>query len=151
NGDVKAQVCDGAGTCTSGAVADTCAPYACSGGSCKTSCSTNGDCSAGNACIGGECQAPLKNGVACTADGECQSKHCADTAGNHVCCDQACDGPCVSCIALYKQSGDNTGQCGPAHADTDPKAACPDPAAGLTGDAACGADGKCDGLGSCRT
>jgi hypothetical protein len=79
-------------------------------------------------------------GSACASAIECTSGFCVDG----FCCDRACTGPCEGCAAAMKASGTD-GACGPIKVDTDPKSACP------TSTITCGADGLCDGTGSCRS
>ena len=70
--------CDGNGKCTSGSTCDgdghtvvdsaghksSCAPYACSGGRCKTTCGSVDDCAAPSACdLDGHCVAPADGGA----------------------------------------------------------------------------------------
>lgn len=66
-------------------------------------------------------------GEECVVDPECDSGFCAD----NVCCDQACDGPCVTCRGAATR-----GRCLPHDARIDP-------------DGDCGQFGRCDGNGNC--
>jgi MYXO-CTERM domain-containing protein len=71
-------------------------------------------------------------GEACTRDCDCASGACTDG----VCCNEACDGPCLTCAS---------GSCEPVATGTDPDDECAteDPTS-------CGRDGECDGSGACR-
>ncbi|MBK8255378.1 MAG: hypothetical protein IPK82_22305 [Polyangiaceae bacterium] len=51
-------------------------------------------------------------GEACAADIECASGQCSDG----VCCNVGCENECDSCEATLKQSGADTGTCGPSKA-----------------------------------
>ncbi|HTA18714.1 MAG TPA: hypothetical protein VK989_05450, partial [Polyangia bacterium] len=89
NGNIymDAATCDGLGNCQRPAHHD-CAPYACNGSSaCRTTCSSDTDCSTGE-CVDGAC---LVEG--CTTDAECATGSCADG----VCCNEPCKGACTSC------------------------------------------------------
>jgi hypothetical protein len=57
----SARTCDGAGTCLP-ATTKSCAPYACSGVACATSCAKHADCPPGQYCGGGAC-ASLATGL----------------------------------------------------------------------------------------
>ena len=127
-------------TCKSGACsappATTCAPYKCNGTQCGRTCATNNDCQSPSTCVNGSCGLkPL--GAVCSRADECASKLCAQG----VCCNSACTGSCFSC----NQTG-MAGQC------TAVAAGNPDPAGVCTnqGQASCGNDGTCNGLGGCR-
>ena len=128
--------CDGLGRC-SAPTSVSCAPYACSGGDCKTSCSNGADCAAGNSCSGGSCgKKPL--GAGCTDRSECNSGNCVDGA----CCDVTeCPGPCRSCNVPGA-----AGSCRNFAANSSPRASgcSPQPADG------CGRTGRCDGAGACQ-
>jgi hypothetical protein len=76
--------CDGLGACAA-AAASTCAPYVCSGTSCKASCSGDGDCVAGDFCASTSCTPRLASGLACTGSNQCASGNCVDG----VCCSSA--------------------------------------------------------------
>ena len=127
--------CDGNGTCTPAAT-QTCAPFTCEGtAGCRSSCTTNADCTAPNTCVNGSCgKKPL--GVSCSVAGECNSAFCEQG----VCCAAACNGVCQSC-ALPGTAG----TCTTVAAGADPLGQCAD-----SGATSCGRDGACDGAGKCR-
>lgn len=75
-------------------------------------------------------------GAGCGASGDCDSGFCADG----VCCDVACDGTCQSCVAAKKQSGLDTGTCGPSRGGTDPRDEC-----AAESRTTCGKTGACAG------
>jgi hypothetical protein len=62
--------CDGRGDCVT--VQRTCAPYACGGMGCRTSCDRDGDCAAPHRCFDGACVDPEStptSGAGCRLDG----------------------------------------------------------------------------------
>lgn len=126
--------CDGMGSCKPGGTLS-CAPFACNGSTCFTSCDGNEDCVAPNLCIMGSC-GKKPNGAACSAPGECGSGLCEQG----VCCGSACFGPCKSC-ALPSSPGTCSAV---APGGADPRGICKD-----MGPASCGFTGKCDGAGAC--
>jgi hypothetical protein len=68
---IPASTCNGNGTCVAGSPI-TCAPYACVGTACKTSCATVADCWGANSCIAKSCG--LKGlGQTCGGGSECRS------------------------------------------------------------------------------
>jgi hypothetical protein len=129
--------CDGTGNCIAGADL-TCAPFACAGGACTSSCSKDQDCAPGQACdlTTMSCGKKLQ-GQPCTMGSECLKGFCVD----RVCCESDCQGPCRSCAL-----GQTPGRCTntPSGA-VDPRSACKD-----LGKAKCDNDGTCDGRGACR-
>ncbi len=129
--------CDGTGTCVS-APTQSCAPFVCdSTGQCKTTCSSDADCTNGNFCVSGSCGLrPI--GANCSADADCMSTHCAQG----VCCASACVGTCQSC-ALTGSGGTCTPV--PAGQYPNPRTQCTD-----TGAANCLTDGLCSGAGTCQ-
>jgi hypothetical protein len=138
--------CDGSGTCKATAVVACQRGYLCAAGACNTSCAGNGDCDGTRSFVcddSHKCTVPQAG--ACQVNLDCQTGHCADG----VCCDTACTDKCTSCLAAQKGSGAD-GVCGPISADTDPKNQCA-PAPATDPNAVCGADGFCDGQGSCRS
>ena len=85
--------CDGSGTCTNGGTTQ-CAPYACSGNSCRMQCSQPGHCTSGNVCIGTVCTPGNQpDGTPCFDGAQCQSGFCVDG----VCCESVCTQLCYSC------------------------------------------------------
>jgi hypothetical protein len=135
NAAVPAATCDGKGTCVPGA-AVACAPFACAGGACRTTCAGPQDCLAPNVCAAGSCG---KRGLGqnCSGDGECESNHCADG----VCCMTACAGACKSCNLAQTKGTCTNVTAGAA----DPHGVCKD--AGAT---SCGQNGACNGSGGCQ-
>jgi hypothetical protein len=128
------------GTCRNGAcsvpAATSCAPFKCNGANCGRTCSSNNDCQAPATCVNGSCGLkPL--GSACSRANECLSNQCAQG----VCCNSACSGSCFSC-----------NQTGMAGTCTAVPSGGPDPAGVCTnqGQASCGNDGTCNGLGGCK-
>ena len=135
---VTPKICDGAGSCVSGAGSD-CAPYACASGACKNPCAGDGDCTAGNVCLGGACLPPQSNGATCAAASQCASGFCVDG----VCCNAACTGLCQACTTAKKGGGAN-GTCGAIGAGSDPDNEC-----AAQAQSTCGTSGSCDGSGAC--
>jgi hypothetical protein len=128
--------CDGAGSCRPGAT-QSCAPYICDAGACKTSCAGSGDCSGGNPCVDSSCgKSPL--GAVCQTGDTCNSGNCVDG----VCCDlRSCAGPCQACNLPGA-----SGSCQALPANADPRSAgCPAEAT-----TTCGRTGRCDGAGGCQ-
>ncbi len=80
--------------------------------------------------------AALPNGDKCQTGSECTSGFCVDD----VCCDSACDGICQACSGVLKQSGIDSGVCGPVRAGTDPGDDC-----AAEAQATCGQTGQCAG------
>ena len=94
---------------------------------------------AGSSCnVDGLCR--KKNGQPAVSETECVSGHAADG----VCCDVACDGPCLSCVASQKESGMQSGVCGPSTRGSNPRARCV-----AEDGTTCGRSGTCDGQGQC--
>lgn len=87
------RLCDGSGTCGPGLMGD-CAPYVCSGASCRTSCTNNSHCSGSNICNNGEClPSGLGLGSPCSSPTQCTSGFCVDD----VCCESSCTQQCYRC------------------------------------------------------
>jgi MYXO-CTERM domain-containing protein len=84
--------CDGKGACPL-ATTTVCAPYACSGTGCGTTCTTDADCATGNWCQTGKCVPKSIVGASCGTAAECTSGNCID----FVCCDKPCSGSCEAC------------------------------------------------------
>jgi MYXO-CTERM domain-containing protein len=104
-------------------------------------CESNEDCSERRYCARDRvCEPSRVEGEACDDPWACPSGFCVDG----VCCDAACDGLCAACTAALKGAGED-GRCGPVEAATDPEEECMD-----DGVATCGANGLCDGSGSCQ-
>ena len=81
--------CDNCGAC-----GNDCSEYACSDGSCYSSCTSDSECAPGYYCDGaGSCVAPQENGALCTISDECLSGNCIDG----VCCDSSCSGGDEAC------------------------------------------------------
>jgi hypothetical protein len=129
-----AGTCDGSGVCRAGS-GQSCSPYACTAGQCKTICSSNSDCATGFNCVNGSCGGKAL-GTTCSTGAECASGYCVDK----VCCNtSSCNGPCLACNV--------SGQAGSCR---------PIPAGGLSvncaaeATATCGRNGRCDGTGQCQ-
>jgi hypothetical protein len=134
-----AGACDGRGSCQAGASVS-CGAYACEGGSgtCKTACSSNGDCTSPNSCAGGKCGLWKALGQACGAGPECSSGHCVDGA----CCSTPSCGACFTCNLLGA-----AGSCKPVLAGMpEPHGLC-----SIQPVATCGLDGMCNGSGGCAS
>jgi hypothetical protein len=87
--------CNGAGMCLPGGSQD-CGQFGCTGGGCKTTCSSDGDCSTGNYCAGASGCVPRKlPGTNCFGANQCASGFCSD----QVCCNEACTGTCKGCAS----------------------------------------------------
>ncbi len=82
-----------------------------------------------------------ENGTACSSDNECGSGYCVDEGGVGVCCNNACTGLCKTC------SGDDGGPAGTCH-NTNDGYDLDEECSTITN---CGADGYCNGSGSCNT
>ncbi|HEX4406600.1 MAG TPA: hypothetical protein VH560_17295, partial [Polyangia bacterium] len=112
-----------------------CAPYACNGSKCFSSCTVSTNCVTPNVCNVNSCG--LKNpGASCSAGTECASKVCAQG----VCCVTTCSASCKSCN-LPATLGTCTNV---ATGTVDPKALCVD-----QGGTSCGTNGRCD-AGACQ-
>jgi len=135
---VKGQVCDGDGLCINDAVGTDCSPHLCSGGACINPCIADANCQDGYFCDGGTCAVKLATGQACSGEKQCTTGFCVDG----YCCDTACSGLCAACSAT-KKAGGADGECGMIQAGGDPDDEC-------AIESGCGADGTCDGSGTCR-
>jgi hypothetical protein len=134
------------GTCT--ILPKTASPVECGAGrcsgtsaACATTCTVDGDCSATGFCTGGSCVTLRNKGESSDRTAQCAS---GLTCADGVCCNEACDGACRACSALNKQSGDKSGECGPAKEGTNPRSKCVKSAV-----TSCGQSGLCDATGSC--
>ncbi|MGZ3453248.1 MAG: Kelch repeat-containing protein [Polyangiales bacterium] len=100
------QACDVAGslgTCSNVAsgpphASHTCGGYACSSGSCLTTCTTDANCDSKSWCSGTTCIPKRTSGTACGASHECATGNCVDS----YCCDSSCTGPCSACDVAGK-------------------------------------------------
>jgi hypothetical protein len=128
-------LCSGTGTCVAGTM-QSCAPFTCGAtGSCRSSCSTDPDCTTGNLCLAGSC-GKKSQGSTCVAPADCSSGFCEQG----ICCGGACTGNCQSCALVGRE-----GTCSPVPAGQDPRGQCAD-----QGATTCGTDGSCDGVGGCE-
>jgi hypothetical protein len=134
---VLPSTCDGNGVCAAGRT-QSCAPYACASGACRTTCTVQADCVQGT-CTGGMCGTGKKPlGAPCGAATECNSNFCTDG----VCCDVGdCSGACRSCNLAGE-----AGSCRNFAANADPRA----PGCAMEAASTCGRTGKCDGMGACQ-
>ncbi len=82
---------------------------------------------------------PASSGTRCEVADQCASGYCVEG----VCCDDACEGPCVTCLAAYQAEG-RDGVCGFVAQGEDPRVGCE----GASADT-CWQDGTCDGQGAC--
>lgn len=78
--EVLSGSCDGAGSCAR--EERSCAPYACGGASCLSSCASHADCSESAECKDGQCRGAKGEGSGCTTGAECESGHCV----SGICC-----------------------------------------------------------------
>lgn len=72
--------CNGAGTCVQ--VTTACAPFACAGAGCSTSCNSDAGCDETGWCFAelGECTTDFEDGEACNRSAQCASNSCVDGA-----------------------------------------------------------------------
>ncbi|MGZ3452082.1 MAG: MYXO-CTERM sorting domain-containing protein [Polyangiales bacterium] len=124
-------VCNSKGACSD--IPATCGSYQCNPTACKTSCTTNVDCTVGNYCKSGAC-IPIEGlGTSCTTASTCTSGFCTDG----VCCAVGSCGAGKSCSA-----GTTKGVCtGLSGTSCKANGEC---ASGACVDGVC-CDGKCDG------
>src|SRR5207253_3055547 len=128
--ETVAASCAGFGACPA-LVTQSCGAYSCGATACKTSCSGDGDCSAGNYCnASNQCVGKKPQASACGAEHECATGACVDGA----CCDRACGGQCEACDVAG-----SVGMCSPATgAPHGTRSAC------ASDGTVCG--GRCDGV-----
>lgn len=84
------------------------------------------------------------DGAPCEGDTACGSGFCRDG----VCCASACGAPCFGCSRVARGGGATDGVCEPVLPDVDVRDDCR-PAVDYP--SSCGADGRCDGAGACRS
>jgi hypothetical protein len=114
---------------------------------CAGTCSNDAQCSSQGYCgPNGQCQVKKALGETCTADLECNAgsdgqTHCVDG----VCCSSSCSEPCMACSASTKQSGANSGACGPAKVHSNPHDSC----TAHDNSQPCGNTGYCTAFGTC--
>jgi hypothetical protein len=133
---VLARTCDGAGACQAAATL-ACAPYACIGAACSTTCTSDSQCAAGNICDlkTNLCGDKKRLGQACASSDECLTGNfCVDG----VCCGASSCGTCQACNVTGRAGNCSAVPVGAA----EPHARCvPAPPCGFTG--------TCDGTGQC--
>jgi hypothetical protein len=129
--------CTGTGSCSVPSAVD-CSPYTCTTGTCRATCSGDGDCVSGFYCNGVSCVAKKSLGDACGRNEECGSTHCTSEG---VCCNVAGCPSCQSCKVPGLEGTCNNVPTGGG----DPVGQCPtqDPST-------CGTNGKCNGGGNCQ-
>jgi len=133
-----ARTCNGSGVCQTVST-QSCGSYICGATACKTSCTSNSDCTSGFFCLGGACTTVKGQGSACTDASQCSTGYCVDG----ICCENSCIGSCMACAGSKTAQAD--GLCRGVVGGTDPDNECTaDPIA------SCGQDGTCDGNGACR-
>ena len=129
----NAAFCSGSGTCGTPSQ-QSCSPYICGTGACKTSCAMDTDCTTGNYCAsGGTCAALKGLGAACGGNNQCSSGNCIDGA----CCNVSACSACQACNLNGLGTCSNV-----ANGTAEPHGLCP---AGGT----CGNTGLCTG-GACQ-
>ncbi len=136
-GSSTAPQCNGSGTCNPNTAS--CAPFACCGTACCTTCSTDANCASGSYCASPACVPKKLIGELCGGANQCASGNCVDG----YCCDAPCTGTCQACSTAKKGSGAN-GVCGSIATNTDPDSECnADP------QSSCDQNGSCNGAGAC--
>ena len=116
-------LCDNSGACVPSSTP--CDPYACQGGQCLSSCTTDTECNPGSRCSGGTCTPKTPTGSACATAAECEKGFCEDG----VCCDSACG--TLQCAACNLPG--HAGKCTPVSGDP------------VTGHPPCSGTGACKG------
>jgi hypothetical protein len=131
------RTCDGAGTCKP-AGTQSCAPYACNGTTCNTTCLADTDCASPDICdlTVNRCGNKKRLGQPCAADGDCLTN---DACVDGVCCATATCGTCQACNIAGLEGTCNAVAAG----GSEPHAEC-------TPSPPCGFVGTCDGAGACR-
>jgi hypothetical protein len=112
----------------------------CNGTVCVGECASDGDCNNTEYCdlLTNNCENKLPDGDPCQGNNECDNGHCVDG----ICCDDACNGPCLSCKNTHTGKAD--GKCEPVSEGGDPNNDC------AVGMPPCGPTGVCDGSGQCE-
>lgn len=127
------------------AVADDCLSGLCQGQTCAA-CTDHDQCEGAEWCDpginSGTCTADKVDGELCGSGGECISTHCfqRNEGAVGVCCNEACDGPCKTCVEAHGAPA--LGTCGNVVANDDPYGECP-------GGVLCRGV-NCDGTGACN-
>jgi hypothetical protein len=132
-----ARTCDGAGTCRAASTLS-CAPFACNGTACATTCTADAACASPNICdlTTNLCGNKKRLGQACATSDECLTGNfCVDG----VCCGASACGTCQACNVAG-----SAGAC----AALPPGAA--DPHARCAPAPPCGFTGTCDGASHCQ-
>ena len=99
--------CDGGGNCSD--VSKSCSPFVCSGTTCKSTCSADGDCATGYFCQGGACAPAAGVGGSCTTPASCGAGlFCTDghCCGVSTCgAGKTCGGPSAPGSCTTTQGG----------------------------------------------
>jgi hypothetical protein len=110
-----ADTCDGLGTCVDRGI-QSCAPYVCAGGVCRTSCSSNADCVSGYSCKTSTGQCLKNDGQSCTANSECLNNACCSGVCRNLSTDPTNCGSCGTVCQTGAGTSSNTcvgGGCSP--------------------------------------
>jgi subtilisin-like proprotein convertase family protein len=158
-----APLCNGLGSCTAQATSS-CCPHACNTtGTCRTSCTADGECCTATAyCNGSACVNKKTNGQTCGRAAECSSNNCVDG----YCCNTACTGECRACNVAgalgtctnFASGTDPVPECGTCRM-CNGSGACTNVASGgapmvasqcvAEAQSTCGRTGTCNGSGGC--